>query len=412
MAFYTLVAPLITLTYPLDKIKDGQAQAFSMWIKEYLFTALIQVVHLVIYFVMVSSALSLVDGYEIYAIIVLAFIKKGEDYIKKMFGFEKAETVGTLGAAATGGLVMNAINQLKGFGGSLGAGAAGAASGAGGSGSSSGGDSGGSVRTATTNPLDFLKKGGSVPSGGSGTPSGGTAPRGGSSTSDTQSDSGGGQNTGKWDKIKRNLTLAKKGASAVRKKYTGPAAKKLAGGLLGGTGAIIGLAAGIAQGDLGAAAGGLVAGAKAGNAFGQGVANWGTSLPGNIRSSVENVMDAWNEGAFGEEGAQSIKFDREFRRGSTYKALKSKYGEGLSEESVQKLLNEGITDKSAMTSILDSKIAVDDAIKYYTVAKKCPDEIYYDDKLLKEFCEHLRKKDSSFSGKSYGEIRDLLGKFK
>ena len=36
MAFYTLIAPLITLTYPLDKIKDGQAQAFSMWIKEYI----------------------------------------------------------------------------------------------------------------------------------------------------------------------------------------------------------------------------------------------------------------------------------------------------------------------------------------------------------------------------------------
>jgi len=33
MAFLTIVAPLIALTYPLDKVKDGKAQAFSMWLK-------------------------------------------------------------------------------------------------------------------------------------------------------------------------------------------------------------------------------------------------------------------------------------------------------------------------------------------------------------------------------------------
>ena len=113
MAFYTLIAPLITLTYPLDKIKDGQAQAFNMWIKEYVFTALIQVVHLVIYSVLVGSAIELVDNYELYAIIVIMFIKQAEDIIKKMFGFDKSETVGTLGAAATGGLLMSAINKMQ-----------------------------------------------------------------------------------------------------------------------------------------------------------------------------------------------------------------------------------------------------------------------------------------------------------
>ena len=112
MAFYTLIAPLITLTYPLDKIKDGQAQAFSMWIREYLFTALVQVIHLVIYFVLVSSAMTLVKDYPLYAIIVMMFIKKAEGLIKKMFGFEKSETVGTLGAAATGALVVNALSKI------------------------------------------------------------------------------------------------------------------------------------------------------------------------------------------------------------------------------------------------------------------------------------------------------------
>ena len=112
MAFYTLIAPLITLTYPLDKIKDGQAQAFTMWIREYVYTALIQIIHLVIYTTLVGSALDLVSSYPLYAVIVLLFIKKADGIIKKMFGFDKSETVGTLGAAATGGLIMNAINKI------------------------------------------------------------------------------------------------------------------------------------------------------------------------------------------------------------------------------------------------------------------------------------------------------------
>ena len=113
MAFYTLIAPLITLTYPLDKIKDGQAQAFVMWIREYIYTALIQVVHLVIYTVLVGSALELVTSYPLYAIVVILFIRKADGIIKKMFGFDKSETVGTLGAAATGALLVNAMSKLR-----------------------------------------------------------------------------------------------------------------------------------------------------------------------------------------------------------------------------------------------------------------------------------------------------------
>lgn len=49
IAFLTMIAPLICLTYPLDKIKDGQAQALSMWLREYIFNALLQPMHLIIY---------------------------------------------------------------------------------------------------------------------------------------------------------------------------------------------------------------------------------------------------------------------------------------------------------------------------------------------------------------------------
>ena len=36
LAFLTVIAPLVAMTYPIDKINDGKAQAFDMWFKEYI----------------------------------------------------------------------------------------------------------------------------------------------------------------------------------------------------------------------------------------------------------------------------------------------------------------------------------------------------------------------------------------
>ena len=43
MAFLTMIAPLVAMTYPIDKIKDGKAQAFEMWMKEYVYNALLYI---------------------------------------------------------------------------------------------------------------------------------------------------------------------------------------------------------------------------------------------------------------------------------------------------------------------------------------------------------------------------------
>ena len=37
VAFLTIISPLIVIMYPIDKIGDGKAQGFSIWIKEYIF---------------------------------------------------------------------------------------------------------------------------------------------------------------------------------------------------------------------------------------------------------------------------------------------------------------------------------------------------------------------------------------
>lgn len=114
LAFLTMIAPLIALTYPLDKIKDGQAQAFTMWIREYVFNALLPVIHTIIYYMLVSSAINfIVDGGNwLYAIVAVGFMMPAEKFFRKMFGFDKASSIGQLGAAAGGAMVMNAINKM------------------------------------------------------------------------------------------------------------------------------------------------------------------------------------------------------------------------------------------------------------------------------------------------------------
>lgn len=113
MGFFTLIAPIIALMYPLDKVKDGQAQAFTLWIREYIFNALIPIVHILIYFICIQSALDLVKSVPIYAVIVIGTMTQGEKIIRNMFGFNNAETIGTVELAAAGGLASSAVNMLK-----------------------------------------------------------------------------------------------------------------------------------------------------------------------------------------------------------------------------------------------------------------------------------------------------------
>lgn len=115
IAFLTLISPLVAMTYPIDKIRDGKAQAFDMWLKEYVFNALLQPFHLIIYSIFVGSAIDLAAKNPLFAIVALAFITPAEKILRKFFGFEKASTAGALGAvasAAGGAAVMNHMRNL------------------------------------------------------------------------------------------------------------------------------------------------------------------------------------------------------------------------------------------------------------------------------------------------------------
>lgn len=112
LAFFTMIAPLVALTYPLDKIKDGKAQAFNYWFKEYMFYALLQPMHMVLYTVLVSSAISIAADNLLYAIVALAFIVPAEKILKQMFGI-KGQTESSIAGFAGGALAAQAFNSLK-----------------------------------------------------------------------------------------------------------------------------------------------------------------------------------------------------------------------------------------------------------------------------------------------------------
>ena len=112
MAFFTMIAPLVALTYPIDRAGDGKAQAFNIWFKEYTMNAILQPVHLILYVALVSSAMELVEQNMIYALVAIGFLKKKKKFIKKMFGFDKADTTSGFGSFAGGALAMSGIKQV------------------------------------------------------------------------------------------------------------------------------------------------------------------------------------------------------------------------------------------------------------------------------------------------------------
>lgn len=117
MAFLTLMAPLVAITYPIDKISDGKAQAYGIWLKEFIFNALLQPFHLIVYTIFLGAASEIATKNPIYAILFLAFIIPSEKLLRKMFGFDKSSTAGAMGAAASmlgGAAVMKSASNFIG----------------------------------------------------------------------------------------------------------------------------------------------------------------------------------------------------------------------------------------------------------------------------------------------------------
>lgn len=116
MAFLTIIAPMVALTYPIDKVNDGSAQGFSKWFKEYIFNLLIQPMHLLLYYILITSAFDLAGKNTIYSMVAIGFMIPAEKLLRSLFGFEKAKTPGLLAGPAGAAVTMGAMQKFANLG--------------------------------------------------------------------------------------------------------------------------------------------------------------------------------------------------------------------------------------------------------------------------------------------------------
>ena len=119
IAFLILISPIITITYSIDKIGNGKAEAFSTWIREFFHNVLIQPFHCLIYVAFVSIAMNALQGEgtlasAVLVIVTMFFILQAEDLVKKIF---KIDSKSTGSAIATAAVLSAAYGKLKPSGG-------------------------------------------------------------------------------------------------------------------------------------------------------------------------------------------------------------------------------------------------------------------------------------------------------
>ncbi len=127
IGFLMIISPLVTVTYSIDKMGDGRAQALNNWLKEFVYTILIQPFHCVSYLALGTVALDLVNknngwtggagiANAVVAIVILVFIYNSEKIVRHIFHFENRSMGETIANAAIAGAVLTKIGGSNGGG--------------------------------------------------------------------------------------------------------------------------------------------------------------------------------------------------------------------------------------------------------------------------------------------------------
>ncbi len=121
IGFLIIISPLITITYSIDKAKDGKAQAVNTWLKEFIYNVLIQPFHCIIYLTFVSTILNTLGTKAslvklALAVMCIRFVWKAEEIVKTIFGFKGASSMaeGSLAAVATVNSIARTLSKQGG----------------------------------------------------------------------------------------------------------------------------------------------------------------------------------------------------------------------------------------------------------------------------------------------------------
>ena len=362
MAFLTMIAPLIALTYPLDKVKDGKAQAFNYWVREYIFNCLIQPIHLLLYTIFIVNAMDFAKVNVLYAIVALAFMVPAEKIIKEMFGLKSSSPSSTLGAAAGGAFMMSMLNKIKNKPSK--------------DDEAGGGKAPSGVRTASRGAIDNNNAGsnppgnnppGNNPPGNNppgNNPPGNNPPNNNPPRNQNNNNSKQGnynilRGVGEITGVNRLLSAPGTTLRGAAKK----GAKVTAGLALGGLAGTTMLANEIADGHLFEDPGGALS--KAGGAAVAGYAG-GNALVGNAAGTIEKNVDKFRKGAMGVEAYNNQAFDKQFFNSDNYKiiaqdpTIQQEWGRRNIKEVAQTFLDNGISDQNIIRSAMQNGVNGDE----------------------------------------------------
>jgi len=119
VGFLIVIAPLVTITYSIDKMGDNKSQALDSWLKEFVYNILIQPFQCVTYIILAGSAMKILDNEAslaamIVAIMMIVFVYESEKIIRHIFHFEARTMSETVAQAA---LVGSTLGLFAGGGG-------------------------------------------------------------------------------------------------------------------------------------------------------------------------------------------------------------------------------------------------------------------------------------------------------
>ena len=102
IAFLITIAPLVTITYSIDKIGDGKSQALNAWLKEFSYTILIQPFHCITYLALGSIGTQLLErndnfGDIFIGLYFLSFILQSENIVRGIFGIQPSTMKNVIG---------------------------------------------------------------------------------------------------------------------------------------------------------------------------------------------------------------------------------------------------------------------------------------------------------------------------
>lgn len=103
VAFLIAIFPFVTLSYAIDKVADGKAQAFSTWAKEIMINIFVQSMHAIVYVFVIGATYTAgeYNGDWLLSIIGIMFLFQGEEILKKIIVQGGSTTTKSLTKTAT-----------------------------------------------------------------------------------------------------------------------------------------------------------------------------------------------------------------------------------------------------------------------------------------------------------------------